>query len=108
MHTPPQARANLPTHQARSRFAAWFISFLAALNLLAIAFAWSDQGWAAISIAYYICPMLNGLLALISLLAIPTLKRRYPAFSLAEHLAVSLGAPAIAIVLDGVIIYSSQ
>lgn len=94
------------TSQSRSRFVVFFALVLTTVNLLAIAVAWKSHGWGAVSIAYYVCPALNCVLALIALLAIPSLKRRDRTFSLAEHVAISVGMPAIAIVLDVILIFS--
>jgi len=48
---------------------------------------------------------MNGILAIFSLLPMPFRKRRAVQFSVWSHMAISLGVPASAAVLDGIIIF---
>ena len=56
-------------------------------------------------IALFLGPIANGVLALSSMAATPFLKRRRPGFSVCRHLALSLGIPTAAAVIDGLLIF---
>lgn len=79
------------------------IAFLAAvivINLIALWLAWEDQNWVALGIAMVYGPIANGVLALVSLLAILFLKRKDPLFSPKLHALMSLLIPAVAALAD--------
>ena len=82
-----------------------FLSVVVTLNLCALGVAWRDRSFGAAAIAMFYGPAGNGLLALLALAASLALQRR-PGFSMARHLALSLGAPAVAIVADFLLILS--
>ena len=82
-----------------------FVCVVVVLNLFALGAAWQDKSYGALAIAILYGPIGNILLALFALVAIPLLRRK-PSFSMARHLAFSCGAPACAIVVDFVVIFS--
>ncbi|MEW5977623.1 MAG: hypothetical protein AB1898_17655 [Acidobacteriota bacterium] len=92
--------------QPRSRFELVFVVTVVLLNLFALGLAWYEQGWGAIAIAFVGSPLLNGVFVLVSLIALPVLRRRHRPFSVRRHLALSFGLPIAAIVIDALLIFS--
>ena len=102
MSTTPETVSRKPYNRFR-----WiFISVVVVLNLFAIWAAWQDKSWGALGIAYFVGPIANGVLALVSCAAIPFLKRRQPEFSVWRHLVFSFGVPIAAIIIDAAAILS--
>ncbi len=87
-------------------FCGAFVCVVALLNLLALAIAWRDQSWIAFGIAIIYGPILNGVLAILSMSAFPLLKRMRLTRSLWRHAATSIGAPLAAIAIDYAVIFS--
>jgi MYXO-CTERM domain-containing protein len=106
MHPSTESSADAP-QQTRSWFGRAFVIAVVLLNLLALGAAWRDQSFGAICIAIMIGPIGNGVLALVGLAGIPFLRRR-PGFSMGGHLALSLGLPVVAIIVDAVAIFSMR
>jgi hypothetical protein len=94
--TPPEA----VTPRARGCFGWTFLALVAAGNCLILSAAWQDRSWGALWMAVVGGPILNGVLLISGLVAIPFLKRRRAKFSLGRHLALTLGLPIAAVVAD--------
>ena len=91
-----------PERRNRSRFGMVFLLVVVVLNALAILLAWQDGSWGALGIAMAYGPMMNGLLALAALIAIPLVMQP---FSIWRYLALSIAVPATAIWIDAAIIF---
>jgi hypothetical protein len=72
-------------------------------NLIVLVIAWNDKSWGALWIAIVGGPILNAVFLISGLVAISVLRRRTP-FSLGRHLAMSIGLPIAAIVVDFLVI----
>ena len=86
--------------QARGVFGAIFAAFILLGNLWVVIAASQDRSWGALWIAFVAAPVFNGGLLISGLVAIPFLKRRRAQFSLGRHLALTLGVPIVAFVVD--------
>lgn len=88
------------------RFGVVFVIVVILLNVFALVAASQDKSWGALWIATVAGPIGNGLLAVMSLVAAPFLQRKRLEFSVRRHLALSIGVPAAAIIIDTVAIFS--
>ena len=75
-------------------------------NFLALVAAWRDRSWGAFGIATTGAPLLNGVLLILGLVAIPFLRNRQVGFSLVRHLRLTIGIPVAAVVIDAFAIIS--
>jgi hypothetical protein len=100
MHTSADALVHSPQPKARGVFELVFGALLLVANLVLLAAAWQDKSWGAMVLAVAGGPILNSAFLFSGLLAIPFLKRRRPHFSLGRHLALTLGVPIAAAVVD--------
>ena len=102
--------ADIPPHTPAPKLGGvfvWvFLALVAAGNLLVLSVAWRDRAWGAFYAAIIGGPILNGVLLVVGLIAIPFLRRRRVQFSLGRHLALTLGVPIAAVVADFFIIYN--
>ncbi len=80
----------------------WLVFFVLLIvgNLLILAIAWQDKSYMAASMGFIFGPVLNAVLLVSGLVAIPFLKRVEPGFSVADHLKLILGGPIAAILVD--------
>ncbi len=76
-----------------------FFYVVVGLNVVAIVIALIDRSWLAVGIAILGAPIMNGLLALISLAVIRGMTRQ-AGLSLLGHIGLSIGGSAIAAVID--------
>ena len=81
----------------------YFVMIVVILNFFAVAAA-SQGSWGAFAIMFYIVPIMNMVMATLSVLLIPILREDNPSLSIWRHLLVSLGVPTAAVVLDYLII----
>ena len=105
MQAATQTASKVSADARRPWFIVAFTSLVVLLNMLVLMAAARDRSWGAIWFGVIGGPVMNGVIALLSLLAIPALKRRRAQFSVWRHVAISLGMPAAAAVVDGVIIF---
>jgi hypothetical protein len=106
MHPVTEIPDVTPKPISRSWFGMVFVLVIVLANLIALGAAWQDRSWGALGIALVYSPMFNGMLALIGLVAIPFLRRYRLKFLVWRHVALSLGVPIAAIVIDFIIICS--
>jgi hypothetical protein len=91
----------------RSRFTGFHLGFAVTVllgNAVILGIAWQDRSWGALWIELLAGPIMNGILAVISLAVTPVLRRLFTPFATGWHILFSLLLPAAAIVLDGVAI----
>ena len=91
---------------ALAGFGVVFITVVVLANLLALGAAWQDKSWGALWIAIVGGPILNGVFALVGLIAMPFLRRQRSQFSVWRHVVLSLGVPIAAIAIDAGVIFS--
>jgi hypothetical protein len=92
---------------APARFIGFHLGFAVTLllaNAVILGMAWQDRSWGALWISIIVGPVMNGILAVISLAVTPVLRRILEPFSVGWHILFSLLLPAAAIVLDAVAI----
>ena len=105
MQTASEPLIASPVRRNHFRFALTFVIVVGIANLLALGVAWQDRSWGALAIAVIYGPILNGIFALIGLLATAFL-RRNDQFSIWRHVVLSLGVPIAAASIDAFIIFS--
>src|SRR5262249_31227564 len=108
MQATPLVSSDPQPRSARAWFNIGFIAITVLLNLFAVFAAWQDKSWAAMCIGAVGGPLANGVLALMGLIAIPFLRRSRAPFSIKRHLALALGLPMGAAVIDAVVIFSMK
>jgi hypothetical protein len=102
--------ANDETEFRRTEPSRWFNWTFAAvvvlLNIFPLQGAWQDKSWGALWFALIGAPLLNLVLAFVGVAASAILASMRPQFSVGRHLAVCLGVPAAAVVVDLLVIFS--
>jgi hypothetical protein len=76
-----------------------FVVVIVLVNALALRAAWGDGSWGAIGVAFYYGPLANAALALLGSFAYIPLRGRTP-ITLSSHLALTIGVPLAAVVVD--------
>jgi hypothetical protein len=79
-----------------------FIVIAAVLNLLVVNSVRQIQCFGALALGFFLVPILNGSLALVSLV----LRRRHPGLSGFQYIMLFVGVPIAAILIDGAVILS--
>lgn len=100
MDTTVDTPADTTTPKSHGVFEVFFGALILAGNVLLLAAAWQDKGLGALLLAIVGSPILNGIFLTFGLVAMPFLKRHRPQFSLGRHLALTVGIPIAAVVVD--------
>ena len=91
----------------RVRWAAAVVAVLViAVNVWLVAQAAEDQSHGAIAIAFVGGPAANALMLLVALAATPLLRRLLRASSMGLYVAVAIGLPLVATLIDFVVIFA--